>query len=165
MIGLAAALSVALATGSLAWGYLQTDSPLAALSALFLGLGWLLSASQRWREAPAVLLMVAIGVSAFGVSLGMPTHWALIGSVAALVGADLSGFWLRLAEAANVDESALLEQRHLARTLGIAIASLILAALAQRARIRLGLGTALLLGLLTVWGLSRGIASLRRESD
>ena len=164
MIGLAAALSVATAVGALAWGYLQTEYPLAALVPLSLGLGWSLSACRRWRGGPSLLLVIALGASAFGVGVGLPTIWALIGSVAALAGADLSSFWLRLAEAENVDESALLEQRHLTRTLAVAGASLLLTLVGQRLRVRLGLGTALILGLLAILGLSRGVALLRRES-
>jgi hypothetical protein len=82
-----------------------------------------------------------------------------------LAAADLHAFRLRVETATNVDPSARLGQRHLARTLIISGAGLALAILSQQLRMHFGVGVALLLGLLAVLGLSRGVSFLRRESD
>ena len=164
MIGIAAFLSAIITIGALEWGYLQANHTLAALFPLLLGLVWRLSAWQRWRWGPSLLLVTCVGASAFGASLGLPVSWALVSTVAALAGADLTSFWLRLGDAEKIDVSARLEQRHLARTLAVAGASLLLVQLGQSLRVRLSLGMALLLGVLAIVGLSRGVALLRKES-
>jgi hypothetical protein len=87
------------------------------------------------------------------------------GLVAALCAWDLHHFVLDLQRVGRVEDRRALEQRHLLRLLAVAGLGGVLAVLALTIEIRLTFFQALLLGLLVIWGLSRGIGFLRRESD
>jgi hypothetical protein len=93
----------------------------------------------------------------------------LSGVVAALAVWDLHDFLQRLRSVDWVDAQAErrreLEQSHLQRLLLVSSLGLFLTVIALGFRVRLGFGAALLLGLLTVVGLSRAITVLRSASD
>jgi hypothetical protein len=161
---------VVLAAGALAAGALAAGSRLpgwwtwAAVVGLLAAL-WLIG---YWRGlqwvAPVGLVGFAVA-AAIGLLMGLGAGWMVFGLVAALCAWDLHRFVLCLNGIEQVERGSVLERRHLQRLLAVAGLGSLTAILALRIEIRLTFLMALLLGLLAVWGLSRAVALLRRESD
>jgi hypothetical protein len=176
-----APLCVVLAAGALVAGAL-TATGLAAAGLEAAGFGpqgrWLWTAAVGllavlwlagyWRGlawvAPVGLVGFAVA-AALGLLMGLAAGWMVFGLLAALCAWDLHRFGLRLQSVERVEAVADLERRHLQRLLAVAGLGLLAAFLALRIQVRLTFLMALLLGLLAVWGLSRTVAILRRESD
>ena len=126
---------------------------------------WLLG---YWRGLAWVAVVGLVGfaaASALGLLMGLGAGWMVFALLAALCAWDLHRFVLRLQSVERVEAQADLERRHLQRLLAVAGLGLVTAFLALRIQIRLTFLMALVLGLLAVWGLSRAVAILRRESD
>lgn len=159
---------VGLSGGFLMLGYgLGRMGPGAALVAGLVAL-WLAGWWRRWAWAPNVGLVSLVAAAAGGVLLGLGAGWMLVGLVAALCAWDLE-HWSRRLDGMNWrDERAAqrrsLERAHFRRLLAVAGLGLLLPAIALQVRVRLVFLPAVLLGLLVVWGLSRAIAFLHRES-
>jgi hypothetical protein len=158
-------LCVGLAVGSLVIGYGQGGWWDWMLIPAVLGGLWLLGYWRGWAWMASVGLIGFVGISAIGLWLGLDAGWMVGGLVAALCAWDLHHFALSLQRVGRIENERALEQRHLLRLLAVAGLGLVLAVVALRIEIRLTFLQALLLGLLVVWGLSRGISFLRRESD
>jgi hypothetical protein len=87
-----------------------------------------------------------------------------VGLIAALSAWDLDHLTQRVKNASQVGERHDLEQRHLWRLLIVDGLGLLLAEAALHIRVRLDFGLALLLGLLSIVGLSQALRFLRRET-
>jgi hypothetical protein len=109
--------------------------------------------------------VLAAGMAAAGLLLGVGAGWMLLAVVAALSAWDLDAFVRRLKDAARVVDRDALERQHLLRLLMVDGLGLGLAAVALGVRVRLGFGLVILLGILAILGLSRVISLLRHESD
>jgi len=158
-------ICVGLAVGSLIIGYgLGGRWDWMLIPGLLGGL-WLFGYWRGWGWMASVGLIGFVGFSAIGLRLGLDAAWLVAGLVAALCAWDLHRFVLLLQEVGQVEDERALEKRHLSRLLVVAGLGLVLAVVALRIEIRLTFFQTLLLGLLVVWGLSRGISFLRRESD
>jgi hypothetical protein len=105
-----------------------------------------------------------VAVAASGLWLGIGQGWMVIGVVTALTAWDLDHFSRRLQAADGVVGARSLEKRHLLRLAAVAGLGLLLAAAALGLRTRLGVGAAILLGLLAILGLSQVVRYLRHES-
>lgn len=157
--------SIGLAAGTLALGYGLAGILLGALAAVILGGLWLVG---QWRQLAWVAslgLVIAAGMAAAGLLLGVGAGWSLVAVVAALSAWDLDAFARRLNRAAKVEGQADLERQHLLRLLAVDGLGLVLAAVALGVRFRFGFGLALLLGILAILGLSQAIGLLRQEGD
>jgi hypothetical protein len=172
---------VLLAAGSLAAGAL-TAAELAAAGLEAAGFGsqgrwlwvavvgllavlWLLGYWRGLAWVAPVGLAGFTAAAALGLLMGLAAGWMVVGLLAALCAWDLHRFVQRLRGVERVEAEAGLERRHLRRLLAVAGLGLLTAFLALRIEVRLTFLMALLLGLLAVWGLSRAVAVLRRESD
>jgi hypothetical protein len=161
-------VSIILATIILATGYtLAGWWPGAALS-VALGLLWLVSDRSRWRGWPQMTTLSAaafIGAAATGAWLGVSPGWLLAGLTATLAAWDAADLAHRLGQAGRVEGETKLAQTHLTRLLTVIGLSLALGGVALSLQLKLNLGWGIAWGLLAVFGLSRVIGQLRRESD
>ncbi|MBW2062368.1 MAG: hypothetical protein JRI95_12535 [Deltaproteobacteria bacterium] len=152
----AGVLAIAYASKGLwAWGFV-----IAAF-----GLFWLYSQRLQWGWIASFGLTFFVAVAARGAFLGIPFAWLLISVVAALLAWDLDFFLHRLKKAGRVEKEYDLQWRHLKRLMIIASLGLILGSAHLAIKLNLHLGWVLLLGLISLFGLSRLIALLGRESD
>jgi hypothetical protein len=126
---------------------------------------WLLGHRRGLKWIPSLGLLLFIGLTAIGLWLTLSTVLMLLGMIAALATWDLDSFLQRLEGAERVDQRNDLERRHLQRLLIVEGAGIFLAFAGLSSDVSFGFGSALLLGLLAIVGLSRTIGFLRRESD
>ncbi len=135
--------------------------------ALIAGAGvlWLIGQQMTWRWMPAIGFAFFVSMAARGAWLHLQAALMLVAVVAAMTAWDLSEFQLRLPPTRPVGSTLDLERQHLWRLVLVDALGLALAALALEVRIDLGLGSALLLGVLVVVGLSQAVRFLRRQSD
>lgn len=160
---IAMVLSIALGTGSLAYGYSQAGFTDAARWFLILGIGWLLAHWRKYYWFSSVALFIILIGAAFGVWYEYLTIWMLLGALGGLLGWDLSDFARRLSYAASTDDMIDMERRHLARVgivaaLGIGLALLSLFIHINRLAFEVAVGLVLLAAL----GLTRLVMGLRR---
>ncbi len=113
--------------------------------------------------SPSIALLVMIVAAAYGVWLGYPTVWMVLGGVGGLIGWDLSDFSRRLGYAAPMDDTRTMERRHLERVGIVAALGLGLALLSIVLRFeRLAFEVAVGLLILAVLGLTRLVIGLRK---
>ena len=156
---------VALAAVSLAIGLGLEGKWMWGLLVLAPGGLWLLGYRLGLEWGVSAGLIAFAGAAAAGTWLELGPGWMLAGLVLALCAWDLHRFALRMAAAGRIEEEDALVRRHLLRLLPVAGLGLLLPALASGIRIRLTFLPAALLGGLAVWGLSRMVNLMRRESD
>jgi hypothetical protein len=162
MIG---SICVVLAAGALAIGYGLHGWWLWTTGIGLLGVLWVLGYWRGWGWMASVGLVGFVAVDAVGLLLDLGIGWMVFGLVAALCAWDLHRFVLCLERVDRVEDERTMTQRHLGRLLAVAGLGLVLAFVAMRIQVRLTFLMALLLGLLAVWGLSRAVGFMRRESD
>ena len=136
-------------------------------SPVFIALGVLWWIGQRrgeQRVAAFGLLGFVVGaVIGFWVDLGGGR--LLLSTVAALAAWDLGDFALRLQDVDNDEDVRTLEHHHLRRLAVVSSMGLLLGELALTIRVDLRFGVVSALGLIAIFGLSRLVRFLRRESD
>jgi hypothetical protein len=159
--------STILATVALALGYGLVGLWAGVVFVLVLGFLWLVGQRRGWGWMASVMLVFFVGAASIGLWLNVQDGWMLLSVVAALSAWDLDHFAQRLSGVGQnrVEETRDLERRHLERLLIVDGLGLLFGAVALGIEVDLGFGTALLLGLLAVLGLSRAVGILRRESD
>ena len=91
--------------------------------------------------------------------------WLLGDLVSALAAWDLEQFFHRMAPFPKNDTFLILEKNHFRRLMSVLVPGTILALLVPRLTLELTFSWALILGLLLIYGLSRTVKYLRRESD
>jgi len=158
-------ISTIIAAGALAVGYGLNNQPLGVLFFVALGLLWVVG--QRYEKpiiASLSLLCFVIG-AVFGGWYGVKSGWLLCSITAALLAWDLNHFIHHMQDTKNVENARALERAHLQRLGVVGGLGLLLSASALTIRINLGFSVVFGLGLIAVFGLSRLIRYLRRESD
>ncbi|HSR30069.1 MAG TPA: hypothetical protein VLY63_05845, partial [Anaerolineae bacterium] len=130
-----------------------------------LGILWVFGYVRGWGWMAYVGLVGFVAAAAIGLLLNLGVGWMVFGLVAALCAWDLHRFVLCLERVDRVVDERTMTNRHLGRLLAVAGLGLVLAVVALRIQVRLTFLMALLLGLMAVWGLSRAVGFLRRESD
>lgn len=156
-------LSIVLGTGSLAYGYLQAGSTVAARWFLILGIVWLFAHWRKHYWFSSVALFITLFAAAFGVWNEFLTIWMLLGALGGLLGWDLSDFARRLSYASLTDDIAGMERLHLTRVgivaaLGLGLALLSLYIHIQRLAFEVAVGLVLFAAL----GLTRLVMGLRK---
>jgi len=154
-----------LAVAALGLGYWLDNAWLGTLFAVAVGLFQFLGKWRGWNWASSVALILFAGTAAIGIRTGAEASWMLLGTVAALSIWDLDHFALRLRFAPSTSDARSLERQHFLRLLIVVALGLLLGFAALNVRAAFGFGTAVLLGLLAIAGLSWAISFLRRESD
>ncbi|MGE5462417.1 MAG: hypothetical protein ACM3PS_03625 [Syntrophothermus sp.] len=163
MTTIALVFSILLGTASLAIGYGQAGATGDSRWLILLAVVWLFAHYKKWYWFSSVALVLIIAGAAYGVWLGYPTMWMVLGAVGGLLGWDLSDFARRLSYASPMDDTRTLERRHLERAGIVAALGLGLALLSVLLRFeRLAFEVAVGLLLLAVLGLTRLVIGLRR---
>jgi len=163
MTNAAMILSIALGTGSLAYGYSQAGQVDPARWFIWLAFLWILSQWRKVYWASSVAFLFVIAGAAYGVWNNFTTLWMLLGALGGLLGWDLSDFARRLGYAAPTDDIRGMERRHLARVGIVAAIGFGLAWLSAVIRInRLAFEVAVGLVLLAALGLTRLVMGLRK---
>ena len=157
--------SLGVAAAALGLGYWLVGAWLGTFVAVAAGLFQLFGKWRDWRWAGSVAFILFAGTAAMGVRLGAEASWMLLGVVAAIATWDLDHFYLRLEFAPSDEVARNLERHHLLRLLIVVVLGLALGAAALNIRASFGFGTAVVLGLLAILGLSRAVSFSRRESD
>jgi hypothetical protein len=134
--------------------------PILGLAAL-----WYLGQRRGLKWVTQFELLLFVGLAAIGLWQKLAFGWMLLGIIAALAAWDLEGFHQRMEGVDRVDHREGLERKYLQRLLIIEGFGALLAVAAVSLSVSFSFGSALLLGLLAVVGLSRTIGFLRRESN
>ncbi len=154
--------SLLIGSASLSWGYFSADHSMQGRWLLALGAVWLFAQLQKWRWFAMPAFVVAMGAAAYGVWLGLAPGWMVGGALGALFTWDLSDFEQRLQFAADDDEVADLERRHLLRLTIIAGLGSVLALVGMVVRLRFTFEWAALLSLLAALGVAQLVSWMRR---
>jgi hypothetical protein len=163
MTFIALILSIILGNLSLAIGYGQGDAAGYSIWFVLLAGIWLFTHFRKWYWFSSLALLVMIVAAAYGVWVGYPTVWMVLGAVGGLLGWDLSDFARRLGYASPMDDTRSMERRHLERAGIVAALGLGLALLSVFLRFeRLAFEVAVVLLILAVLGLTRLVIGLRR---
>jgi hypothetical protein len=148
-------LSLAGATGALAWAYARSGRDATAPWLAAIAAAWLLTEWRRWRWFPPLGLFLLIGFAAYGLWIGLPAPWMVCGALGALFAWDLGDFRNRLRHSPSPHEARAMEARHLARLLIVGVLGAGLAGLTAVLRVRMSLELLIGLVLLTALGLAQ----------
>jgi hypothetical protein len=150
----------ALVAGYAIGGYWIWILPILGLAAL-----WLLGQRRGLKWVASVELLHFVGFAVIGIWQGLSYGLMLLGLIAALAAWDMDSFQQRMEDVKRVDRREDMERKYLRRLLVIEASGALLAFTAVSLTVTYSFGSALLLGLFAVIGLSRTIRFLRRESD
>lgn len=157
---------IAAANGLLLLGFYASDKllelPMAFLPIPFYALGVL---RWRWGWMRTLAFCFLTGIILFGLWRGVEPFLPLLSLTAGLLAYDVDHARRRWATFHYQPRQAEMERLYLQRLATLAVAGVGLSAAAMLITVQLSLFTAIFLGLLTVLGLSRAVAYLRRESD
>ena len=160
---IALVLSILLGTAALAMGYGQAGAADYSRWFLLLAALWLFAHFRKWYWFSSIALLITIFAAAYGVWNEYPTVWMLLGALGGLIGWDLSDFARRLSYASPMDDTRIMERRHLERVGIVAVLGVGLALLSLYIRInRLAFEVAVVLVLLAALGLTRLVIGLRK---
>jgi hypothetical protein len=121
---------------------------------------------SSWSERLAGPSLAGFAVLGGGGLLrGLPTLLGLITVAAALISWDLHYFRQRLAKVDHIEAEGALVKEHLQRLFVVVGLGVAAGGLALLIRVSYGAGILFLLGLILVFGLSRAVSYLRKESD
>ncbi len=150
----------ALVTGYAIGGYWIWTLPILGLAVL-----GLLGQRRGLKWAASMELLLFVGLAVIGIRQALSFGLMLLGMIAALAAWDIDHFQQRMEDVVRVDQREDMERKYLRRLLIIETSGALLAFTAVSLTVTFSFGSALLLGLLAVVGLSRTIQFLRRESD
>ena len=158
-------VSLGCATCALAAGYAIGGLWIWILPILGLAALWLLGQRRGLKWVTSLELLLYVGLAVIGLGQQLTSGLMLLGIIAALAAWDLEDFHHRMDGVERVDHREGLERKYLQRLLIIEGSGTLLAVAAVSLTVTFSFGSALLLGLVAVVGLSRTIGFLRRESD
>lgn len=157
----AAFLSIVLCTGSLVYG-LATNGLLAqSITTALLGVVWMVLTLRGITRFTGLAFLVFGLISVFAVWAGVSPWSALTGMIFSLLAWDLIAFSERLKGLLDHDDIRRMERAHFLRLgliIGLGLMGIITARYIQ---IDLTLGSALILALLSIWGISALVYRLR----
>ena len=138
-----------------------------AAAAVVVAVLWATAHARKQRWAAPIGLFALILVTAVGLIVGLDPGWGIIALVAALAAWEFDFFWRVVEEtdgaehSVRVDRRDLLIRRHRRRVLITVLAGALLAGAATIVQIQFGFGLALLLGVISLAGISRAVHFLR----
>jgi hypothetical protein len=150
------------AAGLLAGAYWLADYQSVALITLGLVFLSLLFLQKGWVWLASLLLSLYIAGAAVGFYLELQPAWLVGATLSALAAWDLEYFSRRLYKAGLVINQAGLIKAHLLRLAWVGLLGLALFGITNLIQFQFTFGLAVVLALLAVFGLSQGIAYLRR---
>lgn len=154
-------LSIAAGSGVLTYGLVSNGFTVQGIVVALLGAAWLvlhLQRNTRFTNAAFILFgLISAGVIWAGVM-----HWlALVGMVFSLLAWDLIAFETRLEKISNREDAARMEWNHFARlglVIGLGVGGTFVAGIIK---VNLTLGSALLVAIVGIWGISTLVYRLR----
>jgi hypothetical protein len=157
----AALLSIAVGAGVLTYGLAVNGFTVQGILVALLGAAWLvlhLRRNTRFTDAAFILFgLISAGVIWAGV-----LHWlALAGMVFSLLAWDLTAFEARLERTSNREDAVRMEWAHFIRlglVIGLGVGGVIIAGVIK---VNLTLGSALILAVVGIWGISTLVYRLR----
>jgi len=153
-------------TGVLALGFLDAGIWQMSSMMLVLGLLGLVGGWYRWRWWPSFYLALYCGSATTAFWLDVWPGWPLLGLLGAIAASDLFHFSWRLESAMVITgDPQNLEKRHLRRLAVVLGIGALLYLVAWLSQIQLSFGLALLLGLISVLGISLGLDIRRRSQE
>lgn len=164
MTAIALFASMILSIGSLYWGYVQAGLEIPSRWILIIGIVWFLSQWQHWTWFSSLALFTYVSFAAFGLILGIDFGWMLAGSIFALFAWDMTDFRRRLRFAAEDDDLAGMERRHIARLTILVLVALLLVTVALYVQVKFTFEWGVLLVGVVVLGLIQLINWFRRQS-
>lgn len=153
----------ATATVCLSLAYLLSGYWLIILVFLAMTLFWMLLKNGSIFRTSSALLALFVVLAAIGVTLDLSTPLVLIAVTAALTSWDLTNFVQSVTDNQREETKRRLEGFHL-RSLAVASsAGLLVSLIASYASFELPFGVMLLLGLITIGGITYGLQSLAKN--
>jgi len=157
-------LSIVLAAGSLAWGYLLVGLPDIARWIIFFGAVWLFAVWQRWRWFATAGLILSFAAAALGLwFLNFTPGWMFAGAIGGLLAWDLTYFRERLRFVGSDEERLGMEGRHLVRVAGLALLGFLLASMAMAIKLQFNFQWALLLAVVAILGVIQLVTWFRKR--
>lgn len=158
-------ISLGCVTFALVIGYAIGGLWIWTLPILGLAVLWLVGQRRGLKWVASVDFSLFVGFAVIGIWQELSFALMLLGMIAALAAWDMDYFQQRLEDVERVSQREVLERKYLQRLLIIEVSGAILTFTAVSLTVTFSFGSALLLGLLAVIGLSRTIRFLRHESD
>jgi hypothetical protein len=158
-------VSLGCATCALVAGYAIGGLWIWTLPILGLAALWYLGQRRGLKWVTSLELLLYVGLAAIGLWQQLTSGLMLLGIIAALAAWDIDDFHQRMKGVERVDQREGLERKYLQRLLIVEGSGALLSVAAVSLSVTFSFGSALLLGLLAVIGLSRTIGFLQRESD
>ena len=157
-------LSLIIAVSALSLGFIQVN----ALTMVFLLLAvasfGVIAVKYRLRWAPPIVLTLISFGAAIGLWLEMWPGWSIIGLLGVIAVIDLWQFNIRIQSAKSiVGDLNSLEMNHLKWLSLILAIGGILFLISMSVQIRIGFSIAILLGILSILGISIGLSIYRRN--
>jgi hypothetical protein len=153
--------SIVLCTSALTYGLISNGLIVQGVIIAVLGVAWL-ALYLRNITLSANLAFILFGLISAGVVWAGVSHWlALAGMVFALLAWDLTAFEKRLKGILNHSDVQRMERAHIARLaliIGLGVAGVFAAGVLK---VDLTLGSALILAVLGIWGISALVYRLR----
>lgn len=128
---------------------------------------WAMGQARKWRWVAPAGLFTLLLITAVGLVVGLAPGWGIVALITALAAWEFD-YFRRVLDAPAGDERHvrvegrdLLVRRHRRRVLTVLLAGALLAGAATVVRIQFGFGLALLLGVISLAGISRAVQFLR----
>lgn len=160
--------AIALAALVLLFGFLLAGLWWGAAAAVVVAALWVAGHTKKRRWAsPAGLFSLAL-LTAIGLIIGLAPGWGIAALAASLAAWELDYFWRvlddpdRAKRHLRVEQRDALIRRHRRRVLLVCFAGALLAGAATVIQVQFGFGLALLLGVISLAGISRAVHFLRR---
>jgi hypothetical protein len=156
-------ICILLATGALlvsfgVHGWWSWTVPTAVIAA-----AWMVGQWRQWGWTASVGLACCTCLAVVGLFFDLSVGWALLALVAALTAWDLDHLARRLGSVQGTEQARLVEARHVQRLLVVDAMAVLLAILALEIEFELSFTSALLLGLVAIFGLGQVVRLLRGE--
>lgn len=139
-----------------------------AAAAVVVAVLWAAGHTRRWRWAAPAGLFTLLLIIAVGLVIGMAPGWGIVALVVALAAWEFDYFWRLLDSSDHAEKRIRVERRdrlirrHRRRVIVVCLAGALLAGATTVVQVQLGFGLALLLGLISLAGISRAVHFLRR---
>ncbi len=147
---------------SLAIGYIFAGLPVVAAPILLIGAFWIAAEIKGWQWITSLSLILLIIGAAIGIILGVGPIWAILGTILALDAWELGYFQRFIESVPMVRNENDLTRRHHSRVIIVSVIGALTAWITTQVTVDLGFGAALLLAIISLFGLSRAVVFLRQ---
>ena len=146
---------------SLTAGYLFAGLPWVAVPIFIIGIIWLAAEINNWSWIGSLALFLLVIVAAVGIVAEVDPIWAILGTVLALDAWEFAYFQRFVQSAAWVRNEDQLIRRHHIRVIIVSVIGVATAWITTQITVDLAFGVALLLAIISLFGLSRAVVFLR----